>query len=290
MRRMPLGSLLRRALIFVITLFVVGFLGATLVRLAPGFGVDARQLDSRLRQESIESLRRDALGEPNIARYYARYLSQLARGDLGYSRTLARPIAELFLERFPVTFRTVVAGLLGGWALGLTAAAVLALSQSPIADLFLSAVSGLFLSLPSAILALFFLFTGGPVAAAVALVVFPKVFHYARNLLIEGYAKPHIPAARARGINESRIFFRHVFPSAAPQILALAGVSVGIAFGASIPIEVVCDSPGLGQLAWQAALARDLPLLVGLTLVVTAVTLLANAASDLAIEAAETAP
>nr|MDQ2900852.1 ABC transporter permease [Acidobacteriota bacterium] len=214
----------------------------------------------------------------------------LARGDLGYSRTLARPIAELFGERFPITFRTVTYGLLGGWTLGLTAAAVLAFSRSPIVDFCFSGVSGLFLSLPSAIVALFFLFAGGPVAAAVALVIFPKVFHFTRNLLIEGYAKPHILAARARGLAERRIFFWHVLPSAATQILALAGVSVSIAFGASIPIEVVCDSPGLGQLAWQAALGRDLPLLVGLTFVVTAVTLLANAASDLAIEAAEHTP
>ncbi|MDQ6707569.1 MAG: ABC transporter permease [Acidobacteriota bacterium] len=286
---MWLKYLLRRLLVFLITLLVVGFLGATLVRLAPGFGVDARQLDSRLREESIETMRNDALKERDILRYYARYVSQLARGNLGYSRTLARPVAELFAERFPITFRTVAFGLLGGWALALTAAAFLAFSQSMIVDLVFSGVSGLFLSLPSAIVALFFLFSGGPVAAAVALVVFPKVFLYTRNLLIEGYAKPHILAARARGLAEGRIFYWHVVPSAAPQILALAGVSVSLAFGASIPIEVVCDSPGLGQLAWQAALGRDLPLLVALTLVVTAVTLLANAASDLVIEAAETA-
>ncbi len=286
---MWLKFLLRRVLVFLITLIVVGFLSATLVRLAPGFGADARQLDSRLREESIETIRNDALEERDIVRFYARYLSQLARGDLGYSRALARPVAELFGERFPITLRTVGFGLLGGWALGLSTAAFLAFSQSIVVDLFFSGVSGLFLSLPSAIVALFFLFTGGPIAAAVALVVFPKVFHYTRNLLIEGYAKPHILAARARGLAEGRIFYRHVLPSAAPQILALAGVSVSIAFGASIPIEVVCDSPGLGQLAWQAALGRDLPLLAGLTLVVTAVTLLANAASDLAIEAAEPA-
>jgi peptide/nickel transport system permease protein len=71
-------------------------------------------------------------------------------------------------------------------------------------------------------------------------------------------------------------------PSAAPALLALVGVSVSMAFGAAIPIEVVCDSPGIGQLAWQAALGRDLPLLVNITIFVTLLTLTANSISDLA--------
>jgi peptide/nickel transport system permease protein len=64
-------------------------------------------------------------------------------------------------------------------------------------------------------------------------------------------------------------------------LLALAGVSCGIALGATIPVEVMCDSPGIGQLAWKAAMARDLPLLVTLTLLIAAVTLSANLAADL---------
>ena len=70
-----------------------------------------------------------------------------------------------------------------------------------------------------------------------------------------------------------------------PEMLALAGVSVSLAFSASIPLEAVCDVPGLGQLAWQAALGRDLPVLVSLTLLLALVTRAANAAADLAIGA-----
>ena len=63
-------------------------------------------------------------------------------------------------------------------------------------------------------------------------------------------------------------------------LVALAGVSVTLAFTASIPIEVICDSPGVGQLAWLAAMGRDLPLLVNITLIVTGITLAANSISD----------
>jgi peptide/nickel transport system permease protein len=66
-------------------------------------------------------------------------------------------------------------------------------------------------------------------------------------------------------------------------LVALAGVSVTLAFGASIPIEALSDSPGMGQLAWRAALGRDIPVLVSLTLLLTAVTVFANVMADIAM-------
>jgi peptide/nickel transport system permease protein len=77
-----------------------------------------------------------------------------------------------------------------------------------------------------------------------------------------------------------RILFWHVVPSAGPQLLALAGVSVSFAIGAAIPVEALCGRAGIGQLAWQAAVARDLPLLMNITILVTLVTLLANSSAD----------
>jgi peptide/nickel transport system permease protein len=66
-------------------------------------------------------------------------------------------------------------------------------------------------------------------------------------------------------------------------MIALAGITVSIALGANIPVEALCGLPGIGQLAWQAALSRDLPLLVNLTVLVTLVTLLANSGADVMI-------
>jgi peptide/nickel transport system permease protein len=92
---------------------------------------------------------------------------------------------------------------------------------------------------------------------------------------------PHVLTARAKGLGGFRLFVWHILPVSAPQLLALAGVSVSLAFAASIPVEVLCDLPGIGQLAWKAALGRDLELLVTLTLIVTLVTLVANSGTDL---------
>jgi len=59
-----------------------------------------------------------------------------------------------------------------------------------------------------------------------------------------------------------------------------------MAFGAAIPIEALCDSPGIGQLAWQAALNRDLPLIMNLTLLVTIVTVATNSLANVSSERA----
>ena len=67
----------------------------------------------------------------------------------------------------------------------------------------------------------------------------------------------------------------------APQFASLAGVGLVLAFGAMIPVEALCDIPGVGQLAWKAALARDLPLLCALALLITLLTAVVGAAGDL---------
>jgi peptide/nickel transport system permease protein len=118
---------------------------------------------------------------------------------------------------------------------------------------------------------------------AIALVVFPHVYRYAKNLLVATSQAPHVLAAQAKGLSASRVLFAHVVTPALPQLAALAGISVSLAFGASIPIEVICDTPGVGQLAWKAALDRDLPLLVNITVLVTVMTLVVNACADLAL-------
>ncbi len=118
-----------------------------------------------------------------------------------------------------------------------------------------------------------------------ALIVFPNVYRYARNLLMRSASQPHVLMAQAKGLGNFRIIVWHILLPAAPQLLALAGVSVSLALTAAIPVEALCDLPGIGQLAWKAALGRDLYLLVNLTMVVTVITLVANSASNFLGEA-----
>jgi peptide/nickel transport system permease protein len=263
-------------------MLVASFLGALLLRVAPGFSSDQEELTAGLSSKSIQAIRQERLADSNIPRFYARYLGALAHGDLGRSQSLNQPVKELLRDRLPVTLRSLGFALLAGWLLGLT----LAVGATTLAPRLLSPVSeglsGMFISTPAAALALLFVLLRLPPAAAAALLVFPKVFRYSRNLLDHSYEMPHVLTAHAKGAGRWRILLWHVLPSAWPQLIALLGVSVSIALGVLLPIEVICDIPGIGQLAWHAAQSRDLPLLVNLTIIVTFLTVCATTLSDTA--------
>jgi len=276
-----LARISRHLLRIALTLLLGGLLAATLIRYAPGFDTDEQQMDSRLSSESIEALRQQRAAQGNLFHFYGRFLSSAVRGDFGHSQTLNRPVRELVGERLPVTLRLMTCGLVVGWSLAMLFAVSATMARIAAWDVATTAVAGLFLCIPSAVLALAFVFLRAPGYLALGLMVFANVFRYWRNLLDKSYAMPHIITARAKGLGTLRILLYHVLPVSGAQLLAVAGISVSIALGASIPVEALCGIPGIGQLAWQAALGRDLSLLVTLTLLVTVMTLLANTTSDL---------
>jgi len=280
-----LSMALRQLRRIVLTVLLGGLLGATLVRLGPGFGVDEREMDSRLSAASQEAVRAEHAADNNIALFYLRYLSGLAHGDFGFSRSLNRPVSELLKERLPVTLVSLAYGALGGITIGLSLAVLTVWWRVPGADLVPSILSGLCLAVPAAVIALVFLWVGAAGRWAVALVVFPHVYRYAKNLLVATNQSPHVLAAHAKGLGRVRVLLAHVVLPTLPQLAALAGISVTVAFGASIPIEVISDTPGVGQLVWRAALERDLPLLVNITVLVALMTLLVNSVADLALAA-----
>jgi peptide/nickel transport system permease protein len=275
------SRLARHAGRIVLTVLLGGLLGATLVRVAPGFGVDEAELDSRLSSQSIAAHRQSQMGTQSLASFFWSYLARVAHGDLGTSRSLQRPVAELVKERTAETAKSVVLGLLLGWLLGLSLAIAVVMSRSWGVDLFAGLLGGILLCLPAAVLSLLFLIARMPGRLVLALIVFPNIFRYTRNLLVRSAASPHVLTARAKGLGNFSVLYWHILRPAAPQLLALAGVSVSIAFTSAIPVEALCDLPGIGQLAWKAALSRDLYLLVTLTMIVAVVTLGTNSIADL---------
>ena len=270
----------RHGLTFIAIVLIGGFLAALLMRLAPGFDSDEQQLDPRLNSESIQALRQARAEQNNIFQFYIHSLRRAVEGDLGTSISLGQPVKSLLRERAPLTTRLVIFGLLMSWGFALALALSAAWFKVTAYDALATVVSGAFLCLPAAVLALLSVLWNVPGALAVGLIVFPKVYRYSRNLLDKAYSLPCIVTARAKGLSELRILLCHVVPLAGPQLIALAGVSVSVAVGAAIPVEALCGLAGIGQLAWQAALARDLALLMNITILVTAVTLLANSGAD----------
>jgi peptide/nickel transport system permease protein len=276
MLRFLSGAVLRLAAL----MLMASFAGAMLMRIAPGFTSDDQELNPSLSAQSVQAIRQARLADANIPRFYVQYVGALAKGDFGTSSSLNQPVKELLRERLPVTLSNLGFALVIGWLLGLALAIATQVLRWRAFSFLANSLSGTFISTPAAALALVFLLLRLPPAFAAALLVFPKIYRYTENLLQQSAEMPHVLTARAKGAGPLRVLAWHVAPIALPQLIALVGVSISIGIGVLLPIEVISDVAGIGQLAWQAAEARDLPLLVNLTMIVTFVTVCATLISD----------
>jgi peptide/nickel transport system permease protein len=268
------------------TALACGLLCATLVRFSPGFGVDERQLDARLSGGSQQAIRRAHDDERNPVRFYVTYVGRMLTGNLGFSHSLGRPIRGLLAERTPATAALMATGAAGAWLLALVLAVPPLAWRMPRLEAMLSTLSGASACLPAAGVALILFRAGVHVKWMLPVILFPRVYQYVGNLLRQSYSMPHVLLARAKGLSTSGIFFRHVLPPARAQLVALAAVSINAAFGAAVAVEAICDLPGLGQLAWKAALARDLQVLVIVAMMIALMTQLSRLAAEIASPAA----
>ena len=103
-----------------------------------------------------------------------------------------------------------------------------------------------------------------------------------RASMLEVFNQDYVTTARAKGLSERRITFRHVLRNALLPVVTLVGVQIGGMLGGSVLVETVFSWPGLGRLAFEAVFQRDINLLLGILLLCSFVVILANIAVDLA--------
>jgi peptide/nickel transport system permease protein len=267
----------------IVIVLLGGFAAAALVRYSPGFSTIPEDLDPSIGPEVLRALHARNEDSNPLPVFYARYLAGTLRGGFGVSTSLNQPVAGLLRRRAPVTARLIAEGAAGGLLLGAFLAWLAVWTRSVFLETTAFSLSGLLLAVPPAVLALVFFFNEAPLAIALALALFPRLFGTMRTVLEDLYQSPVLLAARARGLGARIIAIRYVVGAARRQVVALTGVALVLAFGFSIPIEAICGIPGVGALALQAAIARDMPLMCALALIVTFfVTLVHNAGELLA--------
>src|SRR5277367_6660396 len=140
----PLARVARRLATIAALVLLGGLLSATMVRLAPGFDADERELDPALSAESVQALRQARAGEHNIVGFYSAYLRGAMRGDLGTSQALGQPVQSLLRERWPVTLRVAGIGLLLAWLIASTLAFTACLWRRPGYEILGTTISGAF--------------------------------------------------------------------------------------------------------------------------------------------------
>ncbi len=265
MSRRLLSSLLNLVLIVLLG----GFAAAALVRYSPGFSSIPEDLDPSISPETLRALHSRNEDNNPLPVFYARYLAGTLHGGFGVSTSLNQPVAELLRRRAPVTARLIALGTAGGLLLGFLFAWLAVWTRRAFLETTAVALSGFFLSIPPAVLGLVFFFREAPLSIALALALFPRLFGTMRTVLDDAARSPALLAARARGVSPAIIAVRYVVRASMPQLFAITGIALVFAFGSDIPIEAICGIPGVGALALQAALGRDMPLLCALALIIT---------------------
>lgn len=309
---MRLGYVGRRLLQVVPTVLVILLVGFVLVHVAPGDPVLA--LAGEHGDEAYYDLMRDRFGldEP-LPQRTLMYLGRVLRGDLGVSYVQGRPVRDVIVERIPATLlltatallvSTVVGILLGAFAagrpdgardaavtvttLGLYAAPVFWVGQLALVITAFrlgwfpvqgmrsavgptsSAGAGLdvlhHLVLPALVLA------SQEVAA---------ISRLTRSGLIGELASAHVRTARAKGLSEARVLFRHALRRALLPVVTVVGSRAGHLLAGTVVVEVVFAWPGLGRLLVTSVQARDMPIILGIFFLVATGVVLANLATDL---------
>ncbi|MBB6142622.1 peptide/nickel transport system permease protein [Silvibacterium bohemicum] len=273
------GDLLKRftRMLAIVLLVVIG--STVLVRFAPGYFSDVREMDPRYARSaraelSVESARSNAI-IPLLSAEVGGWL----RGNAGISRQYDVPVLDLILPRLAVTGSLMLRSIALAWTLALCAS--LLSSAGPHPSLLWQMPATLLLAIPTAAMATMCLLagSGGPVLV-MSLLLAARDFKFLDRILRKTWLDPHLLYARTQGIGVTRLIRAHILPSIASQLSALATLSIVTALGALAPVEVIFNVPGVGQLAWSAALNRDLPVLLTVTMLMALAVTFAGVISD----------
>jgi len=304
------GFLVRRLLVTVVLIWLVTTVVFMFVRLLPGDPASAILGASESFQPTEEALTtvRQRLGlDRPVPEQYLTYLGGLLRGDLGESLTSGRPVTLDLRLRLGRTLQLMVPALLLSSLLGIAIGVLAARARGRILDPILSVIGLIGFSVPVfvignvmvLILAIqlewlpssgYIDFTQDPVRSlrymvmptiALALAPLAVTMRMTRTTIVEELGLDYVRTARAKGLRERVLIYRHVLRNAMLPILAVIGLQVGAAFSGSVIVEYVFNWPGIGRLLLQAIDSRDYPLIQGTVLLLSTLFVLVNLATDL---------
>jgi peptide/nickel transport system permease protein len=287
-----------------------------LMRAAPGDPLSRLGEHRPLSQEEIQVLRaRYGLDRP-VGTQFVSFLTGLVHGDLGVSIEYGRPVTTLLAERLPATVLLGGSVLLLNFTVGLWLGVRQAVRRGRAEDRWLTALSLTGYAMPSFWLGLVLAWLVGvewrllPAAGmqdpllspdagylaragdvlrhlvlpviTLSIVSIAATMRHQRTAMLEVLRHPYIVTARAKGLSEREVTWRHAWRTALFPVLTLFGLWLPILVSGSVFVEAVFAWPGLGSLAASAVGSRDYPLLMGASLLVAALVVISGFMTDMA--------
>ena len=297
----------KRLLAAIPVLFGLTIIVFVIMSMIPGDPATAI-LGSYATPENVEKLNRDlGLDKPMVQQYFI-WIGNLLHGDLGRSYSLNRPVLDEVLERFWATMILAGTALVICSILGLIAGVISAVRQFGLADKIITFVVLIGISAPSFWLGLILILLfavkiklfpvsgmyaiyggGGPLdllhhlflpAMTLAVVATGVIARLTRTAMLEVLRQDYIRTARAKGLSESKVIYKHAFKAALVSVIPVIGIQAGFVLGGAVYIETVFQRPGFGSMLVTAISTRDLLLVQGGVLVVAAAYVLFNLAAD----------
>ncbi|WP_158045738.1 ABC transporter permease [Skermanella pratensis] len=303
-----LSYALRRLAMIVPVLFGISVIVFLIMALIPGDPALAI-LGSFATPENVAGLRRDLGLDRSLVEQYGIWLGNLLRGDFGRSYSLNRPVLDEIGDRLGPTLLLAGASLVLCTVLGLAAGVVSAVRQYGWQDKILTLLVLVGLSTPSfwlgLILVLVFsvqlgwfpvsgmyaIYGGGDFAdllhhlalpaITLAVVAIGVIARLTRSTMLEVLRQDFVRTARAKGLGEGIVTYKHALRNALVNIVPVIGIQTGFVLGGAVYIETVFQWPGIGRMLVTAISTRDILLVQGGVLVVAACYVLINLAADL---------
>ena len=292
----------RRLLHALVVLWLVSTLVFAFLHLSP-VPVEHVIGGPRATPDTLARIRGDLGLDRPLAVQYGDFVLRLLRGDLGESYVTGVPVARLIAERAPTTLWLVLGASVLWLVGGVTAGVLGAARPGGVWDRLTTVFVLAGMSAPPFVLALVLLqafagglgiFEAGPPLqehfwrrmilpwCALALLMAAAYARLTRGAMLDALAEDFVRTARAKGVPERRVLRRHGLRAALPPVVAQFGVDVGALIGSTVVTEKVFGLQGVGQLVQQSIASGDAPVVIGVTLLVTACVIVTGLAADIA--------
>jgi len=289
----------RRLLLLVPVLLGVSIGSFALLHLVPG---DPAQIlaGQEATEEVLARIRHEHGLDRPLPIQYAVYLSNAVRGNLGISIQSRQPVGTLIAQRFPFTLRLAFLAILVSAALGVVAGVVAATRRNSMLDLAALVGSLVGISLPIFWLGLLMMLVfsvrlqwfpacGSGTAAHLVLPALVLgaassgvIARMTRASMLEVLRQDYVRTARAKGLREQIVIYRHALKNAMIPILTVFGLEFGYNLGGAVLTETVFYLPGIGRLIVDGIFARDYPVVQGAMLIVATTFVAVNLLTDIA--------
>ncbi len=291
--------LLRRLFLSFLVLLGVVTLVFSLIHLVPGDPVQI-MLGEGAQSADVEQLRHRLGLDRSVQVQYSVYLWNLSKGDLGISFRYGEPVLRVIAARYPATLQLAVLSLLVGTSIAIPAGILAATRPGHWSDRLITTVTLVGISLPNFALGpiAIILFSillgwlpvsgrGGPAhyvlpAFTLGVSLSAILTRMVRASMIEELQEEYIQTARAKGLSEFSVLFKHALKNSMIPVVTVIGLQFGTLLAGAIITETIFSWPGIGRLTIQAINSRDYPLVQGCILTIACTYVAVNAVTDLA--------